>query len=95
MSSETRKFRRKGAAKSKKKAEKEMARKVALFGNIPTKCLTCAAPFDKMDKEQVTTWRVVVRDKEEKVRLYCPTCWAKAAEILENFTKEKEKNEQS
>ena len=50
MSSETRKFRRKGAAKNKKKAEQEMATKVALFGKLPDYCLTCEEPFDKMNK---------------------------------------------
>tara|TARA_R100000808_G_C2138867_1_gene146838 strand:+ start:945 stop:1241 length:297 start_codon:yes stop_codon:yes gene_type:complete len=87
MSSETRKFRRKGAAKSKKKAEKEMATKVALFGKLPDYCLTCEEPFDKMNKEQVMSWNVVVNEKEEQVRLYCPDCWGKAQEIIKDFKK--------
>ena len=28
---------------------------------------------DKKDKKMVTTWNVVVREKEGKVNLYCPT----------------------
>ena len=95
MSSYKRRFTRKAAKNKKKEAEEKLASKVALFGNIPSKCLTCAEPFDRMDKEQVVTWHVAIRDKEEKVHLYCPTCWDNAAEILEKFTKEKEKNEQS
>jgi len=95
MSSETRKFRRKGAAKNKKKAEQEMATKVALFGKLPDYCLTCEEPFDKMNKEQVTSWSVVVNQGQEEVRLYCPNCWEKAQEIIKDFKKHlEEKYEQ-
>ena len=44
-----------------------------------------------MDKEQVMTWNVVVRQEEEKVNLYCPQCWNKAQEIIEGL-KERFKN---
>ena len=65
-----RKLRRANAKKSKKLAEKEMATKVALFGKLPSNCLTCERPFDKLDKQQVMSWSVVVRQEEEKVNLY-------------------------
>lgn len=77
-----RKLRRAQAKKSKKNAEKEMAAKVALFGKIPNKCLTCEKPFDKMDREQVKTWSVVVRQQEDKVNLYCPSCWEMAVNLI-------------
>ena len=80
-----RKLRRKKAQQAKKNAEQEVATKVALFGKLGDKCLTCEKRFDKMNKEQVMTWSVVVRDEEETVRLYCPTCWDKAVEIVQNF----------
>jgi hypothetical protein len=80
-----RKLKRKKAIKAKKSAEKEMATKVALFGKIGDKCLTCAKPFDKMDKEQVKSWYVIAQEKEETVRLYCPPCWEKAIEIVQSF----------
>ena len=80
-----RKLKRKKAHKAKKSAEKEMAIKVALFGKLGDKCLTCEKRFDKMNKEQVATWSVVVRQEEEVVRLYCPDCWDKAIEIVQNF----------
>ena len=67
-----RKIRRKKTNKEKKKAEKALASKVALFGNLPKKCLTCEAPFDKLNREQVMSWNVVVRQQEEKVHLYTP-----------------------
>ena len=83
MSSFKRKLKRKNANKAKKDAEKELAVKTALFGKLSDKCLTCEKAFDKMDKEQVITWSVVV--KQEAVRLYCPECWGKATKIIKDF----------
>ena len=80
-----RKLNRSKAKKAKKHAEKEMSVKVALFDKLPDECLTCEKSFDKTNKEMVTTWNVVVREEEKIVRLYCPTCWKKAIEILEDF----------
>ena len=87
MGSLERKLSRKKGNKGKKDAEKEMATKVALFGKLSDKCLTCEKPFDKMDKEQVMSWNVVVRQEEEKVNLYCPECWEKALKIIDDFKK--------
>ena len=87
MSTETRKMKRKKLGNKKKAAQQELASKVALFGKLPDHCLTCEAPFDKMNKEQVTTWSVVVRKDPEVVRLYCPACWDKALEITKDFKK--------
>ena len=92
MGSLQRKYNRKKAVKKKKLAEKEMATKVALFGNLPNKCLACEKPFDKTDREQVMSWSVVVRQKEEKVNLYCPECWETACNVVKEF-KEKRENE--
>ena len=90
-----RKLHRDKAKKAKKQAEKEMAVKVALFDKLPDKCLTCEKPFDKKNKEMARTWNVVVREEEKAVRLYCPTCWKKAIEILEDFKKHlEEKNKE-
>ena len=80
-----RKLRRKQAKKGKKTAEKELATKVALFGHLPNKCLTCETPFDKLNREQVMSWNVVVRQQEEKVHLYCPDCWDNAQEIAKQY----------
>ena len=85
----SRKLRRKKANKSKKIAEKELATKVALFGKLPDKCLTCEKLFDKMNKEQVMTWNVVVRQQEEKVHLYCPECWDKAKQLIKEMMEKK------
>jgi|TARA_R100000388_G_scaffold17954_1_gene13965 ribosomal protein L44E len=85
-----RKLRRKQAKKGKKRAEKELATKVALFGHLPNKCLTCETPFDKLDREQVMSWNVVVRQKEEKVNLYCPQCWDNAQQTIKKYMEDKD-----
>ena len=59
-----------------------MVEKIALFSKLGEACLICSKPFDKTDKEMVMSWSVVVREKEEKVNLYCPDCWAGAIELL-------------
>tara|TARA_R110000824_G_scaffold89049_1_gene218601 strand:- start:878 stop:1171 length:294 start_codon:yes stop_codon:yes gene_type:complete len=87
MGSIERKLSRKIAIKEKKNAEKDMATKIALFDKLPDKCLTCDKTFDKMDKEQVMSWSVIVKQQEEKVNLYCPNCWEKAVKIIEDFKK--------
>ena len=87
-----RKLRRKKAHKAKKNAEKSLATKVALFENLPNKCLTCDKPFDKLDREQVMSWNVVVRQKEEKVNLYCPECWDNAQKIVKQYMEDKDAN---
>ena len=47
--------------------------------------------FDKKDRSMVESWRVVVREKEKKVNLYCPECWDFAQKIvLEALGNEKE-----
>ena len=94
MGSLERKLSRKKGNKGKKDAEKEMATKVALFGKLSDKCLTCEKPFDKMDKEQVMSWNVVVRQEEEKVNLYCPECWEKALKIIDDFKKHLEEKKE-
>jgi hypothetical protein len=38
-----------------------------------------------MDKEQVMTWNVVVRQQEEKVNLYCPECWDNAKQLVKEI----------
>ena len=80
-----RKVRRAKAKKLKKEAQKEMATKVALFDKLSSNCLTCEKSFDKMNKQQVMSWSVVVRQEEEKVNLYCPECWEGAKKIIKDF----------
>lgn len=84
----SRKLKRAKLNKSKKRAQKELATKVALFGKLSDTCLTCEKPFDKMDKEQVMSWKVVVRKEEEVVNLYCPECWERAKQLVTSIMKE-------
>jgi len=74
---------RRAAAKAAKKDEnKELSEKIFLFEQMPDECSACIKPFDKTDKEMVKSWNVVVREKENIVRLYCPDCWQKAIEVI-------------
>ena len=82
-----RKQRRAAAKQMKKDGTEEVAEKVALFGKLEDECLVCAEPFDKTNKEMVMSWNVVVREKEEKVNLYCPTCWERAQTVIEQARK--------
>jgi hypothetical protein len=79
--------RRAAAKQAKKDGNPDMEEKIALFGKLSDECLTCARPFDKKNKEMVMSWHVVVRDEEESVNLYCPSCWDKAMGLLEEFKK--------
>jgi hypothetical protein len=74
--------RRAAEKQAKKDGTEEMTEKIALFGKLGDECLVCAKPFDKKNKEMVMSWSVVVREKEEKVNLYCPECWNGAMELL-------------
>jgi len=65
-----------------KQAKKDVEVALGLFDKIPNQCLTCNKAYDRMNKEQVMSWRVVVREKEEKVNLYCPTCWTMATDLI-------------
>ena len=56
-----------------------------MFDKLDIKCAMCKKPFDKKSKEDVTTWKVVVREKEDVVRLYCPECWDKANELIKEI----------
>mgnify|MGYP001468896469 CR=1 FL=1 len=74
--------RRAAAKQAKTDGNEELESKIALFSKLPDECLTCQKAFDKKDKEMVTTWNVVVREKERSVKIYCPTCWNNAVSLL-------------
>ncbi len=73
---------RKIARNKAKKEEKEMKQLLSMFEKLGDECAACEAPFDKKSKEHAETWKVVVREKEQVVRLYCPECWGKANEAI-------------
>jgi len=74
-----------------KENSQKLAEKIFQFDRLPNSCLTCSTPFDKTNKEMVQSWSVVVQDKDT-IRLYCPTCWDTAIEIINTF-KERQQNE--
>jgi len=75
---------RRKAAKKKNK-EADIQGQMDLFDKLPDHCLTCEKSYDKKDKKMAMTWNVVVRNKENKVNLYCPDCWEKARLIIKEF----------
>ena len=78
-------IKRKMRRNKEKKAQKEMKKKLNMFGVIGEQCLACSKKFDKRSKEHAKTWRVVVREDKSRVSLYCPECWAKAKELVEQL----------
>ncbi len=81
-----RKQRRAAQKEARKEGEnQEIQEKIGLFHKLPDQCLTCSEPFDKTDRDMVMSWNVVVREQDQTVNLYCPDCWSKAMEIVEDF----------
>lgn len=75
-------LKRKIERKKMKDAEKEMKQKLNMFDKMGDECLNCQKEFDKKDRSMVESWRVVVRQDEGKVNLYCPECWDFAQKIV-------------
>ena len=73
---------RKKALKKAKVNESALEHKMGLFDLIPDDCMICHAKFDKTSKEMASTWQVTVTEKEKLVRVYCPSCWTKAQNLL-------------
>lgn len=78
----------------KKKANKQntnaVAEKMIMFDKLPDKCTACDKPYDKKDKQMATTWSVVVREQQDVVRLYCPSCWQMANDAIKTLKMEVE-----
>ena len=74
----------------KKKAAVE--KKLGLFDKLPKQCTNCDKPFDKKDKKMSMTWTVVVREKENKVNLYCPKCWGDAQKFIKEMKEKLHEN---
>ena len=76
---------RKLARNKAKKYKKDIKKQLMLFDKLGDECCACTKPFDKKSKEHVTTWNVVVREQEQVVRLYCPTCWDAAIKMIKDM----------
>jgi Zn finger protein HypA/HybF involved in hydrogenase expression len=85
MGSLKRKMMRNRMKRVKKDVEKQMKRQLMMFDKLEDECAACQEPFDKKSKEHAKTWKVVVREDEEVVRLYCPQCWGKANKIIKEL----------
>ena len=72
-------------ALKKQGIKSDFEEKMGLFDKLQEECLSCQKPFNKKDKKMVTTWSVVVREKEKKVNLYCPECWSIATKVVKDF----------
>lgn len=73
----------------RRQAKKETSQEVVdqeqfLFHLLPEKCDICSKPFDKKDKQHVTTWTIIERREFKLVRLFCPECVQKTKETLKN-----------
>jgi hypothetical protein len=77
-------LRRKIERSKKKQKQKDIKEKMGLFDKIPDCCLVCEKAFDKKDKDMVFSWYVIVREEEQKVNLYCPKCWERAKQKIED-----------
>jgi hypothetical protein len=71
--------------KKTKSAQKDIKKQLNKFDSIGDECSACKAPFDRKSKEQALMWKVVVREKENIVRLYCPDCWGKAMTAIKQI----------
>ena len=87
-----RKIRRKKSREKTKQNNKDLQEKLGLFDSLSESCLVCQKPFDKANKDMVMSWNVVVRSEEQKVNLYCPECWTKAKDIIEEFVRRQDDN---
>jgi len=85
MGSLKRKLERNQEKKNKKATEKKMQKQLTMFDKLEDHCAACEKSFDKKSKEHASTWNVVVREKEDVVRLYCPECWDKANKLIEEI----------
>ena len=85
-----RKQRRAMKKKSKSQDTQAIAEKMSMFDKLPTECSACDKPYDKKDKQMATTWSVVVREQQDVVRLYCPSCWQMANDAIKTLKMEVE-----
>tara|TARA_B100000131_G_scaffold314543_1_gene351542 strand:- start:1192 stop:1467 length:276 start_codon:yes stop_codon:yes gene_type:complete len=66
-----------------RRAKKELQEQIKMFHKLGDECYSCQKAFDKKSKEYANTWKVIVREKENAVRLYCPECWDTAMAAIQ------------
>ena len=87
-----RKQRRAAAKTAKRAGNDDLEKKILMLNKLKDTCRVCSKEFDKKDEKMLSEWTVVVREKEEKVHLYCPECWQKAQSIVKDLAEEKIEN---
>ena len=71
--------------KEKKQAQEQdqrMRKQMNMFDRMPDSCSACNREFPKT-REAHMSWRVVVRNEEQQVRLFCPSCQELATKMAE------------
>ncbi len=90
----------KRAAKKKKEKklsqeqDQKMRNQMNMFDRLPKVCNTCDEVFPKT-REAHMSWKVVVRNEEQQVRLFCPACLEKAAKLVEEQNASKQETEEA
>lgn len=73
--------------KQRRTLEKQMGKSatstIDLMLGISDKCFSCEKAYDKKNKEMVKTWFVEVYSSQKKVDLYCPECYEKRKNELQ------------
>ena len=95
MGSLKRKMQRNKMKKFKKDFKKRLKQQMMMFDKLEDECAACEKPFDKKSKEHASTWKVVVREEEQVVRLYCPDCWGKANKVIKEIENDLRVHEES
>ncbi len=73
--------------KEKKQAQEQdqqMRKQMNMFDRMPKVCSACEKGFPKT-REAHMTWRVVVRNEKQQVRLFCPECQEKIDEGIDKM----------
>lgn len=78
---------KRSAKKKKDKAQvqhrqEQLKKQMNMFDRLPEACNTCGEDFPKT-REAHMSWKVVVRNEEQQVRLFCPACLDKASKLVE------------
>lgn len=76
------------SARKIRKQKRIMEEKMFLFDALPDKCNGCATSYDKKNRQQVTTWSVMVFQETKNVRLFCPDCYKNVQAWAEDTLKE-------
>ena len=82
MTKAIKKIQRSIRKEKKKQADRELGQKITLFSKLGDSCLICEKAFDKQNKKMVQDWYVIVRETQDKVNLYCPECWSRANNMI-------------